>query len=330
MRLLVRLWMSALVMLAGGIAAEAQTSDARALSDAIGRAYAAGTVGPAVVALRGIATLKLPKGQVFVPAQASQGLLRGMGNGSDASLVGIVIPAGRYAGWFVAVALLDTGHVSYADIAKLDAGEIRDALAAATRRGNPARLQLGSGPLDVGAFIEPPKYEPERNRFTTAVRVFESGPSTGSEDSANVDAYLFGRVHTVQISLVDGLSEYDQRRPLFDAVRDGVSYDEGQRASDYVAARDPVARHVLDVIFGGRTESEFEAEAAEAAEEAKRYSMRPPVRSLESQLKLAFFAGLALLSVGVGVLVLSAVRRGGQTASRQGDVVGRALRTVRR
>jgi uncharacterized membrane-anchored protein len=331
MRLLVRLWISTLALLAGVIAAEAQTSEERGMSDAIGKAYATGTVGPAVIPLRDLATLKLPKGLVFVPAPASHALLHGMGNGSDVSVLGVVIPSGRYTGWFVAVTMLDTGHVGTADIAKLDPSDIRGTLATATRRGNAARMMLGSGPLDVGAFLEPPKHEPELNRYTTAVRVYESGPSTGSEDSANVDAYLFGRVHTVQISLVDGLSDYAQRRPFFNAVRDGVSFVDGQRAADYVTGRDPVARHLLDVLFGGRTEAELEAEATEAAAEAKRHAMLPPVRSLENRLKLAFFAVLALLSVGVGALALSAAKRSGSpTSARPDAVLDRALRTAKR
>ena len=298
------------------------------MDDAVTHAYAQGTAGPASIPIRDLATLKLPKDYVFVPAAAGRRLMHGMGNGAGEALIGLVVPS-QYTSWFIVVEVLDTGHVDQKALAALDHEEIRGAIAASTRRGNEHRMRLGSAPIDAGAYLEPPLHDAMHGSFTTAVRIYESGPSSGGEDSANVDAYLFGRSQTLQISLVDGLSEYAKHRLIFNQLVAGIAFAPGQRAQDFVAGRDPVATHLIDLLFGGRTTAEIAAETAADAAEAIRIAALPPPRTFTREIKLAFFATLGLL--GLLVALIAFFKRGGEgmAASRDGGI-DRALRTAPR
>ena len=306
----------------------AQTSDDREMDDAVTHAYANGLAGPAAIPLRDLGILNLPKDYVFVPAKAGRRLMHGMGNGAGDALIGLVVPS-QYSSWFIVVEVLDTGHVDQTALLALDHEDIRGAIAASTRRGNESRMRLGSAPIDAGAFLEPPLHDAARGSFTTAIRIYESGPSSGGEDSANVDAYLFGRSHTLQISLIDGVSGYDKHRLVFNQILKGVAFVSGQRAEDYVASRDPAATHLIELLFGGRTVAEIAAEAAADAAEAKRIAALPPPKTYSREIQLAFFGALGL--AGLLLAFLAVFKRGGGAVEPQRDGgIDRALRTAPR
>lgn len=332
MLLPIRSLISLLVLAGATVPAVAQTLETREMDEAAVQANARATVGPATIQLRDLATLRLPKDFVFVPADASQRLVRGMGNAADGTTLGVVIPAARYNGWFINLAINETGHVSNEALAKLDAGDLRATIATATRRGNAARMQLGSSPIDAGTFLEPPRHEPASHRYTTAIRIFESGPSSNSDDSVNIDTFVFGRAHALQISLVDGQSDFATHRPAFISVVEGASFTAGHRAADFIPGQDAIATDVLDVVFGGRSAAELAAEAADNAAEAKRLSALPRPRSIATQIKLALFGVLGLLAALAGAL---AYGWRGAVDIKQGNggtnsAIDRALRSSKR
>ena len=330
MQVLVHLILSALILAFAPAVGSAQTSEARETQDAIVHAYSHATVGPATIRLRDLATLDLPKDFAFVPASASKRLLHGMGNAANGTVLGMVIPASHYDGWFITLAINETGHVSNAALALLDDGDIRSAIASATRRGNAARMQSGSSPLDAGGLLEPSSHDPVSHGFTTAIRIYETGPTSGGEDSINLESYAFGRNAALQISLVDSISDYAKHRPAFDGVVAGVAFAVGQRAIDFVPGRDREATHLLDVVFGGRTVSELAAETAEDAAEADRLAKLPPARSMAAQLKLAFFGVLGLLAVLAGVVAFNWRSSEVPRSATRDVTVERALRSSRR
>ena len=320
MRLIRRLVAGAILLTAANVPAIAQTSETREVDDAVLHAYAQGTAGPATIALSDQATLKLPKSFVFVPPEAGRHLMHGMGNASSASLLGLVIPSNNYAGWFIALRLEPTGHVDGTAVAALDHEEIRSTLAASARRGNEARVQLGSSPLDAGAFLEPPKYDAPHNSFTTAIRVYESGPSNGDEDSAHVHTLIFGRTHTLSLTLIEGIAGYAARRPTFEAIVGGTAFVPGHRAVDFVAGSDPVVPQLLEVLFGGLTTEDIAHRAADDAAEAKRIAALPPPKTYTKEIKLAFFGVLGLLALLMSVLAFSSRDKRTVDVQRSGGI----------
>jgi uncharacterized membrane-anchored protein len=294
----------------------AQTSTDREIQDSVSYAYANSTAGPVTLPLRGVATLDLPKGFVFVNAEASRRLSQGIGNGAGDALLGLILPANTFSGWYLVVNALDTGHVTPDALAKLDLVDVHAAVRSFARKGNTARAQLGSGPIDVGAWVEPPKLDAAKNRFTTLVRVFESGPSMGGDDLSYLDSVIFGRTRAIKISLIAGLSDYAKHRAAHEQMVNAVSFLPGHRAEDFQSGKDKLARHIIDTVFGGRTETEIEAELVEEAAEAKRRAALP--RPMDSATQLRLLLG-GLLGVVALVLLVFAFRGGrGEAAAPSG------------
>lgn len=306
----------------------AQTSTDRAIDDAVAQAYAQGIAGPTTVRLRDMATLDVPKDFVFIPGSGGSGLMHGIGNASEDALLGLVLPAHSFGGWFIAVTAAKTGFVSKEAAAKLDHAEILAAVQASARRGNAERMKLGSGPIEAGAWVEPPRYDVARHQITTAVRIYESGPSTGGEDSINIDVNAFGRTHTIELALVAGLSDNTKQRPTFDQLVASFKFLPGHRADDFIPGKDLRASHIVDIVFGGHTLDDLAAEAAEAAAEHKRVAALPPPPDRIQQIKLLFSGLLGVVALIIVVLAL----RGARGAPAPGGATGldRATRAAPR
>ena len=324
-RLVLSLAFAALV----GQSALAQSPGTAENIDDFGKAYRQATFGPAIVRLRDFAAVDVPKGFAFIPAPAANVFLHARRFAFDSPIWGVVVPAKQYEGWYISLASSETGYVAQADLSALGHEDVRSSLAATLRRGNSARMQRGTTMLDVGAFLEPPRHEPQLHRYTTALRIFETGPSSGDDDLFNVTTHLFGRYHALDVTLVGALSDYDRYRPLQKNLVDGTKFIEGHRAGDFVAGKDPRANHVLDLVFGGRSSAELAAEAAEEAAEMQRRANLPPQRSLASQMQFALFGVLALAAAFGGALAF--FRRGnGDQPPQHNHLVERALRSPKR
>ena len=101
--------MGAVLVVFAASAARAQTSDSRELGDAVVQAYAKAALGPSSIRLRDLGILALPEKLAFVPAPASHRLLQGKNNATDGTVLGVVVPAGHFDGWYDAVTAVETG-----------------------------------------------------------------------------------------------------------------------------------------------------------------------------------------------------------------------------
>jgi len=317
-----------LLLLAAASPLAAQTGVDRDASDAVADAYAKSIAGPTTVTVRGIATLQIPKDFVFVPGHAGQRLMHGIGNAGGEALFGLVLPANAFGGWAIAVAVADTGYVSNETLGKLDFSDVLAAIRSSTRRGNAERMKRGSGPIEAGDWVEPPRHDAATHRVTTAVRIYESGPSTGSEDSIELDVNAFGRSTAITVTLISGLGEYTRQRPAFEQIAAGLQFLPGHRAEDFVTGADGIASHVVEVVFGGRTQVEIALEAAEEAAERARIAALPKKADHKREMLLMFFG---LLGVVALLLVVLALRGGrGAPAAIAPNGVERAMRMAGR
>jgi uncharacterized membrane-anchored protein len=314
-----------MVVLTAGPAA-AQTSTEREIQDSVAFAYANAKVGPATLPLRGLATLDLPKEFVFVNAEASKRLSNGVGHGAGDSLLGLILPANTFSGWYLAVNALDTGHVTREAMTKLDLVDVHGAVRSLIRKGNAARAQLGSGPIDIGTWVEPPKQDAAKHRFTTAIRIFESGPSMGGDDSVHLSTALFGRTTAIEITLVVPMSDLGRHRGAHERIVNAVSYLPGQRAEDFVDGKDKVARHLIDVVFGGRSHAEIEAELAEEVADAKRRAALPQPMDRATQMKLLLGGLLGVVALALLVFAF----RGGRSQPASSSATNRTMRSAPR
>ena len=276
MLLLRRLAAGFALLAALALPAAAQTSEDREFQAALAEARAKGISGPARVALGEIAAMELPRDYLFVPVDSAKRLMNAMGNSYRGSgNFGIVIPLHSYTGWFVAVAEHRIGYVTPDAVQSWKDRDILLEMRDATRRGNPERAKLGASRIDIADFVEPPKYDAARHRLTVAARVIEVGPSSGDEDSANMEAHLFGRLGTIELALVAGVHSYPRYRVALDQLVAATNFIPGHRYADVAPATDTAAQQPLLLLFGGYTLEDLAKQAeAEKADKARMMAAR--------------------------------------------------------
>ena len=272
------------LLLALVLPAGAQTSEDREFQAALAEARAKGIVGPARVPLGDVAAIDMPRDYLFVPSEPAKRLMHAMGNSFRGGYFGVIIPVHTYTGWFFVVAEHRIGHVTPETVKSWKDKDILLEMRDATRRGNPERAKLGASRIDIAEFIEPPKYDATRHRLTVAARVIEVGPSSGDEDTANMDAHLFGRHGTIEVALVAGVLSYPRYRAALDQLVAATNFLPGHRFADVDPAKDKPAEQPLLLLFGGYTVEDLAAQAE--AEKADKTRMMAAQSSRRGELPL--------------------------------------------
>ncbi len=291
-------------------------------ADPIARAHATGNMGPARIMLGDTAVLDLPKGYIYVPSFKYQAIGNKLEIMGSHTVLGAIMATEGTGNWYITVTMMDTGHVTPAQVDALDNGEVLATLRALALKNNVRRMMAGFTKIDLGNWIEAPRHDAVRRRYTTAARIFETGPTTHDDTFANIDTLLFGRSQVIRMGLRAMLAEHLTFKPRLELLADAVRFEPGHRAEDFVAGTDQVAEHVMDVVFGGRTLAEIKTELAEDADAAKRRTAVPRPMDRETQMKL-LLAGL----LGVVALIALIVAFRGESGAASGD---RAYRSAQR
>jgi uncharacterized membrane-anchored protein len=294
-------------------------------ADPIARAHATGNLGPAQIKLGDTAVLELPKGYIYMPSFRYQAIGNKLEIMGSHKVLGAIMAAEGMGNWYITVTLMDTGHVTSAQVDALDKSEVLATLRDLALKNNARRMMAGFTKIDMGNWIEAPRHDAVRKRYTTSARIFETGPTTHDDNFANIDTLLFGRSQVLRMGLRAMLSEHMTYKPRLELLANAVRFEPGHRAEDYVAGTDKAAEHVMDVVFGGRTLAEINTELAEEADAAKRRAAAPRPMDRETQMKL-LLAGL----LGVVALIALVVALRGNRGESGAASAERAYRSAQR
>lgn len=287
----------------------AQTSQDVELEAAFQAAWGSLIAGPGTIKLLDQGTLNLGAEHGFVPPAQAIRLMHAMGNNTGNNMLGLIIPRGGDTRWFITVEFDQIGFAAPEMLARLNEKDIYDHLRHAATRGNEGRLELEAGKLDVGGFIEPPRYDRANNRMYLATRVVQAGPSDDRENSANLDAYVFGREGVLTFTLATGESDYKNLRRHMDQAYLGTTFLPGKRSADAVPGQDRVVEYPLEMIFGGQTAAEIKDKKAKvaslaAARERRRAAQAAAAQAESDSWTFWLIAGLGVLvAVGGGAIV---------------------------
>jgi uncharacterized membrane-anchored protein len=328
--------------------ASAQTSQDLALERAYADAGAAAIHGPGTIALADQGTLTLTHEQSFVPRPQAIKLMHAMGNAAGSSFLGLVVPRGGNGSWFITVEFDKIGFASPDVLSALKAKDIYDHLHQGAANGNDERLKLEASRIALGGFIEAPRYDKASHRMIMATRVQQSGPSDDREDSANLDAYIFGRDGVIALTLATGVSIYSTRRQQMDGLVKSITFAPGKRPADWVEATDPKIKYPLEMIFGGQSVEKVEKSLAEAAARKALQERRKQAAIAQAQADqeawnfwiMVALGGTILTAVAVILLKIAgsdeqaapstrATSRWSKPPAVNADHIGRAIRTRR-
>jgi len=212
-------------------------------------AQAAQRKGPADIALRDQAHLKLPAGYVWVPQPAAGQLLHAMGNRTDDSLLGAVFPAGD-ADWFAVVRFIKEGYIRDDDARDWNADDLLKSLREGTEAANEDRVKRGITPIEVTGWAQKPEYDAGTHRLVWSALTQDKGGSA-DDQGVNYNTYALGREGYVSLNLVTSARALPQFKPEAQALLAALQYDDGKRYADFDKSTDKVAAYGLTALVAG-------------------------------------------------------------------------------
>lgn len=187
--------------------------------------------GPAKVDLgRDLAELDLPEGLSFVGTEDARRILELMGNRTDGSELGLVMPSDEKQAWFVVFEWQPIGYVKDAEKEEIDADALLESIQEATEAGNAWRKENNIPALHVTGWAESPNYDPASHNLVWATLARSEGED---EQSANYNMRLLGRRGVVSATLVESASNLAASKPAATALVQGFRFKPGSSYSEW-------------------------------------------------------------------------------------------------
>jgi uncharacterized membrane-anchored protein len=241
-----------MISAAGAQSGTQPTAQEAAFEAALKAAQAVKTVGPADAPIKDQAVLKVQPGHVFFPAPQAAALVQAMGNSTDDSFVGLIVPATE-GDWMMAVRYEPSGYIQDGDAKDWKADELLESIRAGTEEANKERAKHGFNQLEVLGWAEAPAYDPATHRLVWALKARDKGANAGPADAlgVNYNTYALGRDGYVSVNLVTRLSDLPAQKPLAHAVLANLEFNPGKRYADFNASTDRVAEYGLGALVAG-------------------------------------------------------------------------------
>lgn len=225
----------------------AQEAEQRAAFEAADKAK---VVGPATIALRNQATLKLPEGYLYIPTPAAVQVMQAMGNRSDDRLMGVIFPAANDP-WFVAIKFVPEGYVKDDDARDWKPDELLQSLRDGTEAANAERTKRGFPAIEVTGWAEAPRYDSATHRLVWSASSRESGANASPDQGVNYNTYALGREGYISLNLITDLDKLAAYRPRALQLLGALEYNEGKRYADFNGSTDKVAAYGLATLVAG-------------------------------------------------------------------------------
>lgn len=189
--------------------------------------------GPTTGQLGDIAQVKIPAGYRFTGKQGALRVMELTQNPASGRELGVVIPSGGNARWFMTFEFEDLGYVKDDEKDKLDNDAILKSIKDGTEASNDERRKHGWPAYHVVGWQTAPFYDPLTHNLTWAID--GKGDGADSHQNVNHSVRLLGRGGTMNVDLVVSTEDYAASITQFNAVINGFSYVQGQRYADFRA-----------------------------------------------------------------------------------------------
>lgn len=231
-----------------------------------------------------LAEVQLPDGLAFAGASDARRLLEQMGNITDGSEKGIIVPRAQDQDWFIIFEWNPIGFVKDDDKDKIDAPALLKSISEATESSNEERKKRGRPALHVVGWAEPPRYDPVTHNLTWAL----TGRNDEGHESINYNVRVLGRSGVMSVTLVDSPRNLARAKPAVDSVIAAFSYKQGKRYAEWVPG-DKVAEYGLTALVA--------AGAGAAAVKLGLLGVLAKLFAKAGKLIVVGLAGLAALAV---------------------------------
>jgi uncharacterized membrane-anchored protein len=207
--------------------------------------------GPQNIPLAGQATLKLPEGFSFIPAPETRRLLESMGNSTDDSMLGMVMPLDPDADWFIVVSYEAAGYIKDDDAKSWNADDLLSNIREGTAETNKDRKARGIPEMEVVGWIEKPQYDSATRQLVWSLESRDVGQATDQINGINYNTLTLGREGYISMNLVTDVNAVESLKPTAKSLLADLSFDTGKRYSDFNASTDKVAEYGLAALVAG-------------------------------------------------------------------------------
>ncbi|MEZ0262457.1 MAG: DUF2167 domain-containing protein [Alphaproteobacteria bacterium] len=202
--------------------------------------------GPAEVKLRDVATLAIPKGMMFVPADQAAAFLQSQGNTGTESVMGMVVPKeDEKSVWFVVAEYDDNGFIKDAEADKFNADEILDGMKEGIKERNEEITKLGHPAMEIVGWIQKPTYDKEKRQLVWSIAARDvtapGAPAADpNENSVNYNTFTLGRAGYISLNLVSAQGKIEQDKHVAAELLAGLKFVQGRRYEDFDPKTDKV------------------------------------------------------------------------------------------
>jgi uncharacterized membrane-anchored protein len=200
--------------------------------------------GPATAKLGDVAQMDLPAGYNFLDGQTTRNLMKASGEPTSGRELGLLMPTNEH--WSVIFEFNDIGYVKDAEKENLDPDKLLAAIKKGTAAANEERKRMGSPPLEIIGWEQPPKYEPVTHNLEWAIRCESEGRAI-----LNYNTRLLGRKGVMEVVLIVAPDGLPATLPRFKELLAGYSFQSGGTYAEYRPG-DKVAKYGLAaLVLGG-------------------------------------------------------------------------------
>ncbi|MCK6498440.1 MAG: DUF2167 domain-containing protein [Nitrospira sp.] len=203
-------------------------------------------VGPTDVPLGDQAILKLPSGYRFLGPEATQQLLKRMGNFPSGQELALITSTKECEGWFLVARYVDAGYVKDDEAAEWDADALMAAIKEGTEEDNKARHAQGVPPLIIRGWEEKPHYDRAAHKVVWAISAQEQ-----ETVGVNYNTLALGRHGYLSMNMVGPLEALPTLKPHVGQLLGNVEFVEGKRYRDFNSTTDKVAAVGLSALIAG-------------------------------------------------------------------------------
>lgn len=231
--------------------APAPAEMAAAAGDSLALLLAQSVKGPAEVRLADRATMWLPAGRMFLPAEPAAELLEKLRRPSYATTQGVILPAGDgRPAWVAYVDLIGDGLIKDADAGALDPAKLLDAYRTNLDAANAVRVAKSLPPFAALGWALAPHYDDKR-RLSACVGAAIAGSQDPVDRQYHCQSFALGRQGALAVSLLAGEDSIAKLKGEAAALVGTIVYDKGKSYADADPAADAPAPIGLPELASG-------------------------------------------------------------------------------
>jgi uncharacterized membrane-anchored protein len=202
----------------------------------------------------GVAAINVDNGFRFLESNEAEYVLTDLwGNLKGTKPLGILFPPNSGATSFEGYAYLieydNIGYVKDKDADKINYDDLLKEIKEGQAKANEERKKLGLETMDVVGWAAKPYYDKEKKHLYWAKEFKVSGQD---ENSLNYDIRILGRKGVLILSAISSISQLDSVNKNLENVLAMVSFNSGNKYSDFDSKTDEIAAWTIGGLVAGK------------------------------------------------------------------------------